>query len=355
MSIYENLWFTKVNLDINIKLGMLKKGLNPKKVYNFTIEDFLRQGLTIREYNAFEKAKNHSYLENLIIQLEKEEIRFVFITDKDYPNPLREIYKPPIGIFIKGNIIDLENSIAIVGARRASLYGKTIAKSFGKYISNKGITIVSGLALGIDAFAHIGALEGSRYTVGVIGSGHNHIYPKTNRELYTKVLEKGCIISEYFPEDKPLKHRFPERNRIISGLTKGCVIVEAGEKSGSLITANFALEQGREVYVVPGNINSPNSIGCNSLIKEGAKIVTNINDILEDFSICENKKENYKERLNTDETKVVSCLEKGDKSFEDIHVELKIEVNKLMPILSKLECLNIIKRLYGNYYSIYQT
>lgn len=354
MSIYSKLWFAKVPLDINKKLGLLKRNFDLSKIYNYNYKEFLNLGFSIKEADAFESAKNKGYLENTLSYLHNEGIKFVFITDKEYPKALKHIYKPPVGLFIKGNTVDFNNSISIVGARRASVYGKSIAKSLGKDISENGIAVVSGLALGIDAYAHIGAIEGSGLTVGVIGSGLMHTYPKTNQELYSEILKKGCIISEYFPEEKPLKHRFPERNRIISGISKGTVVVEAGEKSGSLITADLAINQGREVYAVPGNINSINSIGCNRLIREGAKIVTCVNDILEDFSLFQTLDLSYKNDLSSEEIKVLDCLKNGDKSFEEMYKMLNMDIGKLLPILSKLECLKTIKKLYGNYYSICQ-
>lgn len=353
MSIYKKLWFTRAKVDIGVKIYLLKKKFSLEEIYNFKCEDFFSLGLSVKVFESFNNVKDNVYFEKTIDYLKNENIRFVFITDKEYPRCLREIYKPPIGIFIRGKRIDFNNSLAIVGARRASVYGKEVAKSFGKAISNHNINVVSGLALGIDAYAHIGALEGNGFVVGVIGSGHKHIYPKTNRDLYEKVLEKGCIVSEYFPEDKPLKHRFPERNRIISGMSKGTVVVEAGKRSGSLITANFALEQGREVYAVPGGINCPMSIGCNELIREGAKIVTDINDILEDFCVYESKDLSYKKGLSEKELKIINCLEEGEKSFEDIHSNLNFEVSELLVVLSKLECSSIIKKMCGNVYSIY--
>lgn len=355
MSIFEKLWFTRANLDINIKLDILHRGFELKTLYNYSLENYLKNGFSLKEAEAFINVKDSDYLNKVISYLDKNNIRFIFITENNYPYLLKNIYKPPIGLFIKGNEINLNNCLSIVGARRSSIYGKSIAKTLSKDISINGITIVSGLALGIDAYAHIGAIEGSGITAAVIGSGLMHTYPKTNKHLYDEVLEKGCIISEYFPEEEPLKHRFPERNRIISGLSKGTVIVEAGERSGSLITANFALDQGRDVYVVPGNINSPTSIGCNNLIKDGAKIVLNVNDILEDFNCYSNITKNNIKCLNKEEKNILLILEEGDKSFEEILSKLNISTHKLITTLSKLEYSNIIKKMYGNYYSIYQT
>ena len=239
-----------------------------------------------------------------------------------------------------------------MGARRCSLYGKTIAKSLAKDISLSGISVISGIALGIDTYAHIGALEGSGITCGVIGSGLKYTYPNTNKNLYKEIIEKGCIISEYFPDEPPLKHRFPERNRIISGISNGVLIVEAGEKSGSLITASLGLDQGKEIYAIPGNITSPVSIGCNKLIRDGAKMVLDVNDILEDFNLTKITSK-FKKDFSDDEYLIISCLKENNKTFEEICKSCNISTNKILSILTKLECYSVVKKISGNQYSVY--
>lgn len=208
-----------------------------------------------------------------------------FSSDK-YPKQLREIYNPPKRIYAIGNIEILNKvGIAIVGSRKATEYGKKVAFRLSKDLSERDIVIISGLAKGIDSHAHIGSLNVQNgKTIAVLGSGIKVIYPKENIELARQILRKGgCIISEYPPDDTPNKSNFPERNRIISGLSKGVVIVEASEKSGALITADFALEQGREVFAVPGNIYSTTSVGTNKLIQQGAKLVMAVEDILSEI------------------------------------------------------------------------
>lgn len=208
-----------------------------------------------------------------------------FSSDK-YPKQLREIYNPPKRIYAIGNIEILNKvGIAIVGSRKATEYGKKVAFRLSKDLSERDIVIISGLAKGIDSHAHIGSLNVQNgKTIAVLGSGIKVIYPKENIELARQIVRKGgCIISEYPPDDTPNKSNFPERNRIISGLSKGVVIVEASEKSGALITADFALEQGREVFVVPGDIYSTTSVGTNKLIQQGAKLVMAVEDILSEI------------------------------------------------------------------------
>lgn len=211
-------------------------------------------------------------------------IEEISIESKEYPEQLREIYDAPLKLYVLGNKEILkQSSIAIVGARKATEYGKEVALQFSKDLSKNGINIISGLALGIDTCAHLGTLypDSIGKTIAVLGSGLDEIYPKPNIELAKQIIKNGgCIISEYSLGIKPEKQHFPQRNRIISGLSKGVLVVEASEKSGSLITADFALEQGRDVFAVPGNISNSTSVGTNNLIKQGAKLVTNYEDIL---------------------------------------------------------------------------
>ena len=214
-------------------------------------------------------------------------IEEIYIGSKDYPKQLRNIYAPPLKLYVLGNKEILkQKAIAIVGARKATEYGKKVAFQFAKDLCEKGINIISGLAIGIDTYAHIGALQPkcTGKTIAVLGSGLDEIYPKENIDLVKQIIKSGgCIISEYHIGTKPKKLNFPQRNRIISGLSRGVLVVEASEKSGSLITADFALEQGREVFAVPGNICRNVSMGTNNLIKQGAKLVDNYIDIINEI------------------------------------------------------------------------
>ena len=208
--------------------------------------------------------------------MEKNLIDIISIQDREYPQLLKEIYAPPIFLYIKGNKKILNNkSIAIIGCREASNYGLSVANQFAYNLSKQNINIISGLARGIDSEAHLGAIRANKTTIAVLGNGLDTIYPKENNKLVQNILNSGgTIISEYPLGTNPKKENFPARNRIISGMSKGLLVVEAKEKSGTLITVDFALEQGRDVFVIPGNINSKNSFGTNELIKQGAKLVT---------------------------------------------------------------------------------
>lgn len=219
-------------------------------------------------------------------------IEEIVINSKEYPEKLKNIYNPPLKLYVFGNKELLnQKGVAIVGSRKATEYGKKNAYKFSKELAERGINIISGLAKGIDTCAHLGAVQAQieskslkkiGKTIVVMGSGFNNIYPKENTELARKIIKSGgCIITEYPAETKPEKLNFPKRNRIISGLSNGVLVVEANNTSGALITAEFALEQGKEVFAIPGDITKEQSNGCNELIKDGASLITNSKEIFD--------------------------------------------------------------------------
>lgn len=227
---------------------------------------------------------NEKYKENLTKYLEfmvKNKIDIITIQDENYPYKLKQIYDSPAIIYIKGNKEILnDKAVAMVGCRNCTKYGKEVALKLSYQIAKKGITIISGLAVGIDAYSHIGCIKAKGKTIAVVGNGLDNIYPYENKKIADEIIENGgAIISEYIIGSKPAKLNFPARNRIISGLSDRLIVVEARKKSGTLITVDFALEQGKDIYVVPGNINSICSEGTNDLIKQGANILTSVEDI----------------------------------------------------------------------------
>jgi len=223
-------------------------------------------------------------IEQDIAWLDKPNRYLITLADKEYPERLREISNPPPAMFIEGDPHCLSlPQLAVVGSRNPSRHGHDLAFSFSKDLSESGLLITSGLALGIDGASHLGALAGNGATIAVFGSGLAHIYPKKHIKLAEQISEQGALVSEYAPNCKPLAHQFPQRNRIISGLSLGTLVVEAALKSGSLITAKFALEQNREVFAIPGSIHNPLVKGCHFLIKQGAKLVECSADIWEEI------------------------------------------------------------------------
>lgn len=229
---------------------------------------------------------NFKNWDNILPQLDalhKNGINIITSQDELYPANLLNIYDRPAFLYVLGTLRKEDVSIALVGSRRASTYGKYTTERISRELALQGITIVSGLARGIDSCAHRGALSASGRTIAVLGCGLNVVYPPENKNLFSAIAQHGAIISEFPPDTQPMPFNFPARNRIISGMSYGVVVVEAGEKSGSLITARLAMEQGRDVFAIPGSIDSPSSRGANSLIKQGAKLIDNIDDILEDI------------------------------------------------------------------------
>lgn len=268
------------------KFALLNKFETAKRIYNATEKEILKvDGMSDKIVQNMQKAKDAKLLEKYEKYILKNDIEIINISDDNYPAKLKNIYAPPITIFAKGDISLLNSkSIAIVGSREPSKYGIYVAEKFSKELSKEGITIVSGLARGIDTFAHVGALSSFGKTIAVLGSGIDVVYPKENAKYYREISEKGLIISEYIVGTAPESKNFPQRNRIISGLSDGVLVVEARKNSGTMITTDFALEQGKELYVIPGNITSNLSAGTNNLIKEGAKLITDVYEILEDLN-----------------------------------------------------------------------
>jgi len=217
-------------------------------------------------------------------------IRKIILNDPEYPKNLRNIHTPPKQLYVNGTLIDQDEvAVAIVGSRRASMYGIETSERLGYELALQGVTVVSGMARGIDSAAHRGALKARGRTIAVMGSGHNKIYPEENKELYREIAASGAVVTEYEDDVEPLPFNFPARNRIISGLSLGVVVVEAARNSGALITADFAAEQGRTVFAVPGKVSSSTSSGTNELIKDGARLVQSAEDIMEELNIVEVK------------------------------------------------------------------
>ncbi len=283
------IWFSLIkNLGSRRKLKLLEVYKTPEKIYNLKKEELIKIS-NIGEKLA-DSILDTTIKENLdkhIDYMKRNNVDILPISVESYPQILKEIYDPPISLYVKGDKSVLNNkSVSIVGCRDATEYGKRAAKYFAYNLADKNVNIVSGLAKGVDSYAHLGCICGKKEhescgkTVAVVGNGLDIIYPKENESLANKIIESGgAIISEYPLGTKPDKMNFPARNRIISGISRSIIVIEAKEKSGTLITVDFALEQGRDVYVVPGNINSLNSVGTNHLIKQGAKVATTFRDI----------------------------------------------------------------------------
>ncbi len=283
------IWLSRIEgLGSRRKNKLLEKFVEPEVIWNLKFDDIIKlEGFGEKIAHSIVNIEYKRNIEQYINYIEKYNIKVVTIYDKEYPNKLRNIYDPPVTLYIKGNINILnDNAIAIVGCRNSSKYGDEVAKRMSYELASNNINIISGMARGIDTMAHMGCIEAKGKTIAILGSGLDRIYPKENISLYNNIINtNGAIISEYVIGTNPNKLFFPERNRIISGLSDGVIVVEAKKRSGTLITVDFALEQGKNVYVIPGNITNPNSVGTNELIKQGAKCTTSINDVLDDYKL----------------------------------------------------------------------
>ena len=284
-------------------------------------------------------------------------IRMMSILDSDYPQNLAAIYDPPLILYIKGSFIPEDRySIAVVGSRHPSTYGIRMAGKFSSELSARGMTIVSGFARGIDGEAHRGALRAKGRTIAVLGCGLDIIYPKEHGSLYHQIVESGAIISEFPMGTQPKAVHFPQRNRIITGLSIGVLVVEANQRSGSLITASIAAEEGREVYAIPGPIDSITAQGTNHLIQTGAKLVSSAEDILIDMhgqlkASVEVKKDELKTVITDPvDHSILKLLTNEPLSLDDIWIGLGGMPKDISSRLSQLEVQGVIKRVFGGQY-----
>ncbi len=289
-------------------------------------------------------------------KLYKKGIKCIATGSAEYPVLLKQLTCPPPVLYYRGNLKGENNQvIAIVGSRRATFYGKEVAQRLAGELTTAGVSIVSGMALGVDTAAHIGCLENNGYTIAVLGCGLDHCYPPSNKDLMEQIASSGTVMSEFPLGTRPLPGHFPQRNRIISGLSLGTVVVEATAKSGSLITANYALEENREVFAVPGNIGSPYSRGCHQLIREGAHLVESASDILNEILIDRPAEEQLTlvptaQNLNSDEKKVLSLI-----PYQPMHIDDLIKVcgnpaSEIISTLLSLELKKLVRQTPGKYF-----
>lgn len=308
--------------------------------------------------------KQRDAVEKHLEAIDKHQIKVVTIKDEEYPSYLKNIYDPPTVLYVKGEIRCDERAVAVVGSRKATPYGLSMAQTIAYELAGRGIAVVSGMARGIDSSAHHGALKAGGRTVAVLGCGLDTAYPPENGGLMEKIAGSGAVISEYLPGVPPMAYNFPARNRIISGIALGVVVVEASERSGSLITAEFALEHGREVFAVPGNLNNSNSRGTNRLIRDGAKIVTDMEDILEELKVFHtannNRSSEYKntaksdpfEGLDAEERKIAQSLQDEPLHIDVLAGRCGFSVQTTGSLLMMLELRGVIEQMPGKIFKL---
>ncbi len=312
----------------------------------------IRKILGEKDLSRLKKCLNQTYFDELETQLLKNDVTALTYFSPKYPQKLLDIPDPPYTLYCRGDIGLLNSdAVAVVGTRKVSAYGRRVTSHFTAELA-KHFTIISGLAYGVDTVAHETTLKGVGKTVAVLGSGVCNIYPAANENLAKKILDNGgLIISEFGVFSEPNNYHFPMRNRIVSGLSKALLITEAPLKSGTMTTLEHALEQGKDVFAVPGEIYSQNSMGCNELLKrlQGA-LVTDPKDILHDMNIRYEKKEKKSIQLDLTQQSVVNLLIAGKKNFDTLIEESKLNPSELAFILSNLELMGCIMKLPGNVY-----
>jgi DNA processing protein len=335
----------------------------PEFVFRSSLQQLLEvEGISTRQATAILNFKPADRIKAELDQVDQKGYKIITFNDSAYPALLREIPDPPPLLYICGDLDGQEKNIAVVGSRNATAYGITTTQRLCADLSAFNMTIVSGMATGIDTAAHQGALAAKGKTIAVLGSGFNNIYPSENFNLFRRIAAEGAVISEFTLDTEPEAHNFPIRNRIISGMSMGTVVVEASRKSGSLITARLAAEQNREVFAVPGSIQSFKSTGTHTLIKQGAKLIENAQDVLEElaaFMEAPGRPENrdsgcmaaVRPSLLPDEMTVYEVLSPYPEHIDTIVRKTRIEPGKLLGLLLQLELKGVVHQLPGKFFA----
>ena len=350
------------NLDGNDALRVNEHFSGFDKFFKASVDDFKQIGLT-KKFHEKVTGIDWSMIDAEIAWSEREGNNVITFKDTRYPPLLREIQNPPVLLFIQGDVTALSaNQVAMVGSRNPSPTGYDIARDFGRSLAQHGFIVTSGLAMGIDAAGHHGAMHFGR-TVAVLGTGLDNVYPLRNKSLARQIIDRGALVSEFPLQTAAKRINFPRRNRIISGLSLGVLVIEASIYSGSLITARLAGEQGREIFAIPGSIHNPMTKGCHKLIRQGAKLVESVDDIIEELkrvdddgfatdiskSVIENAAESHECSLDSKHRKLLSCV-----GFETTTVEMLCERTgfrreDVVAMLLFLELNGSIKPVFGGY------
>jgi DNA processing protein len=311
-------------------------------------------GLSSKLVDKFLQVRSSNLLERAWDYLQRKEIEVLTWEDSDYPRRLKEIDQPPPLLYLRGSLIDEDQwAVAIVGTRRVTAYGRQVTDEIAGSLALNGITIVSGLARGVDAIAHLAAIKNGGRTLAVLGNGVDRIYPPEHRALAEKIIDQGALISDYPPGTAPEATNFPPRNRIISGLAQALIVIEAGEKSGALITAAFASEQGRELFAVPGNIHAPRSKGTNLLIREGAHILLDAQDVLETLNLAQvSQHRTARTVLPADATEAQLYALLGDEPIhvDEIRTRSDLPIEQVSATLTLMELKGMIRQVGNMHY-----
>jgi len=339
---------------------LLDRFKTPEAVFRAPVKELSGiEGLGEKVVGEIQKGPQKKMVERELSLLGGVGGRIVTLKDEDYPKRLKDIYDPPALLYVRGELKrEDELAVAIVGSRKTAPYGRWITEKIGEDLARHGVTVVSGIARGIDSLAHKGAIQGGGRTIGVLGCGVDVIYPSENRSLFHQIIEHGAILSEFPMGSPPEGGHFPKRNRIISGLSLGVVVVQASAESGSLITAGCALEQGREVFAVPGNVGAEGSRGTNQLIKDGAKLVESSEDILEEILPQWRRGEGGPQKAETlvidvggEEEILYKLLGETPLHIDAIIRESQLDPGKVSSLLLNLELKGLISQWPGKCFS----
>lgn len=321
--------------------------------------DLARAGLSLKLIERIAQAREQVDLEKVWTRIESQGIKILTWKDEAYPQRLKEIEQPPPVLYVRGEYLpDDLYAVAIVGTRRVTPYGRQITEELSSYLASKGITVVSGLARGVDAIAHQTALKAGGRTIGVLGSGVDKIYPPEHRQLAERMMDAGAVVSDYAPGTPPDASNFPPRNRIISGLSLAVVVIEAGETSGALITAEFAAEQGREIFAVPGSILAPQSKGTNKLIQKGALPLLSVNDLMQALNLTRmGEQKVVRKIIPADETeaRLMNVLGTEPLHVDEIRNQTELPIEKVSAALALMELKGMVRQVGGmNYVAVHE-
>ena len=349
-------WLSNIpGIGIRSRNRMLRTAGSAEELYRMPEKQLLLlPGITEKQVKAVLESRKRDY-ETPFCRLAEQGIAFLSREEPEFPEKLKQIPDAPYSHYVKGALPEpAGKAVAVVGARRCSAYGSTVAQKLGKRLAECHAAVISGMAQGIDGESHWGALKGGGRTYAVLGCGVDVCYPGCQGKLYDNILNGGGIISEYPPGTKPLPQLFPARNRIISGLSDVVVVVEAKSRSGSLITADYALEQGKDIYAVPGRLYDPLSAGCNALIRQGAGMISDVEDFLTELELCMDfggKQKNLRKlSLAKDESLVYSCLSLQPKGIEELLEETGLGLPQTAGILAGMVQKGFITETVKNYY-----
>ena len=355
------LWFQSLDgFGLGTQNKLIEQGYHPKDIY--ALSSVKAEAMfTPKQLASWNNCRSLDPAKRMLERCLKSQVQYIHREHPRYPKRLLQLSDPPVGLYLKGRFPE-ENQrcIAIIGARKADYYGLEMARYFARELAGKGVAVVSGLAYGVDGISHQGALDADGYTIGILGCGVNICYPKEHYKLYRRMEQMGGIVSEYGLDTSPKAGLFPMRNRLIAAMSDAILVTQARVRSGPLITVDQGLDLGRDIYAIPGRIGDELSEGCNDLIRAGAKMITRVDDVLEEWGVLDHEPEQFRIHKQMDPKNVLAKAEKivysvlrlEPKYIDTIIEETQLPISELLPALMHLEKEGYIKQIRQNYYSV---